>query len=50
MVFNTTTIETGWDGNAHGQRMPSGVYVYYLQVRLNTGEVEELNGNVTLIR
>ncbi len=49
-VFNTTTVETGWDGNSHGERMPSGVYVYYLQVRLNTGEVEEMNGNVTLIR
>jgi gliding motility-associated-like protein len=49
-VFYSDTPEKGWDGNYRAKQMPSGVYVYYLRALLNNGEVEELKGDVTLLR
>ena len=50
IAFQSDKPEHGWDGNVGGNQMPSGVYVFFLQATLNSGEVVELKGNVTLIR
>ncbi|MFK7755927.1 MAG: gliding motility-associated C-terminal domain-containing protein [Flavobacteriales bacterium] len=50
LVFETSSVENGWDGNVAGNKSPSGVYVYQLVARTNAGENIELSGNITLVR
>jgi len=40
----------GWDGIVNGKLAPSDVYLYHISIRKFTGEIEELQGDVTLIR
>jgi gliding motility-associated-like protein len=40
----------GWDGFFNGQPMPSGVFMYQIEVQCAEGEVFPLTGTVTLIR
>jgi gliding motility-associated-like protein len=39
-----------WDGNFRASQMPSGIYVWYINVEYNDGSKEMLKGNTTLIR
>ena len=41
---------SSWDGNLQGEPMPSGGYVYALEVVCNLGEPFTFKGTVTLIR
>jgi gliding motility-associated-like protein len=41
---------TGWDGTHNGERMNPGVFVYYLEVVLASGEKVFKKGDLTLIR
>ncbi len=50
MVFSSTNADHGWDGRLRGGKAPEGVYVYFLQARLNDGTLIEQHGNVTLVR
>jgi len=50
VVFETTDPDKCWDGNYAGKKMNSGVFVYYLDAVLLTGEPFIRKGNVTLIR
>lgn len=49
-VFECFDINLGWDGQFKGQEAPQGVYVYFLRVTYLDGTVEEIAGDVTLIR
>jgi gliding motility-associated-like protein len=49
-VFETSDNSIGWNGEYRGKPMPSGVYVYYLSVTLNSGYREEIKGDITLVR
>jgi gliding motility-associated-like protein len=49
-VFETFDINQGWDGTFRGRGLNTGVYVYYCKVKYDTGRVEELFGDITLIR
>ncbi len=49
-VFETTDIETGWNGRFNDVPQPMGVYVYVVEAETNTGRVFTKQGNVTLIR
>jgi len=40
----------GWDGTLNGVKMNPGVFVYHARVHFITNEVEELVGDVTLLR
>ena len=40
----------GWDGTYQNQLLNAGVYVYWLDVELTSGEVMTLKGDVALIR
>ncbi len=40
----------GWDGNARGEPMNPGVFVYYLEVELVNGEKVVRKGDVTVVR
>ena len=50
LVFETTDIDTGWDGTYNGEPQPIGVYAYYVRgVTFKNTEVS-FKGNVTLLR
>ncbi len=49
-VFETTNINSGWDGMYNGKPQPYGVYVYDLEAVTSTGQLYHREGNVTLIR
>jgi gliding motility-associated-like protein len=40
----------GWDGTFRGERMNSGVFVYYAEIAFSDGEVILFKGDVTLVR
>ncbi len=40
----------GWDGLLQGDRAPTGVYVYYLDVEFIDGRMERFKGDVTLLK
>jgi len=50
MVFETTDINAGWDGNYKGTPQPLGVYVYEISALTSAGREFEKHGNLTLIR
>ena len=39
-----------WDGINSGEASPAGVYVYYLQLKGQVGDISEVYGDVTLLR
>lgn len=49
-VFVSTNPDDCWDGNFRGQPLNTGVYVYYLEAELITGESLSKQGNLTLMR
>jgi gliding motility-associated-like protein len=50
LQYRTTNMAAGWDGTFRGRAQPVGVYVYYAEVTLNSGQVVKKKGTVTLIR
>ena len=50
MVFETTTLGTGWDGTYKGQKQDVEAYVYMISGVLQTGQITVTKGNVILIR
>ncbi|WP_316817848.1 putative Ig domain-containing protein [Pedobacter nyackensis] len=49
-LYESLTIQNGWDGTYKGQMQPNGVYVYYLDVEFNDGKKATKKGTVTLLR
>lgn len=49
-VFETTDQKQCWDGIYRGKKMNTGVFVYYLQATLKTGESVTKKGNIGLVR
>ncbi len=50
MVFDSYSQNNGWDGTYKSAPAPAGSYKYYVKVTFLDGTVEELTGNVTLLR
>ncbi len=50
LVFETTDIDKGWDGEFNGVPQPLGVYVYEVSATTSTGKIFEKHGNTTLLR
>ncbi len=50
LVFETTDIDKGWNGEYNGSPQPFGVYIYQFQAVTSTGKIFEKHGNLTLIR
>ncbi|MEO1514746.1 MAG: gliding motility-associated C-terminal domain-containing protein [Bacteroidota bacterium] len=40
----------GWDGRMNGRELPSGVYTYFMDIRLSNGERRAFRGDVSLLR
>jgi len=49
-VFESTSVQTGWDGTFQGESLPPDVYGYYAEVRCFDGTVFRKKGNCTLVR
>lgn len=54
LVYDASTAPAGaalgWDGTYQGKMQPFGVYVYQIDVTLNSGGTFQKTGNVTLLR
>jgi gliding motility-associated-like protein len=50
LVFSTTTIGEGWDGDYKGQRGELGTYFWVMSVVDRFGKEEQYKGDVTLLR
>lgn len=49
-VFESNDLSIGWNGTYKAVDCEMGTYVYFGKITLVNGDVEEINGNVTLIR
>ncbi len=49
-VFESNSLENGWDGTYKGKELPPDVFGYYLELKCLNGEEYFKKGNVTLIR
>lgn len=43
-------LDAGWDGTINSELAASGVYTFWIELRLATGELRSLKGDVLLIR
>ena len=51
VVFQTTSPDGSWDGKFKGKELDSGVFVYVLEIMLDTDtELQKFKGNLTLIK
>jgi gliding motility-associated-like protein len=49
-VFETSDINTGWDGTLNGTPQPQGVFIYQINAVSSSGQTFVKSGNVTLLR
>jgi gliding motility-associated-like protein len=50
LVFESNSMDFGWDGTMNGKKQEMDGYAYILQVRFINGTSFTKTGNVTLIR
>ncbi len=53
LVFETTSLDEGWNGKAGGKDLPSEIYVYYIRYTTSDDiekETELMSGDVFIIR
>ena len=48
--FMINDVSRGWDGTFKSQNMPSGVYVWYVEVEYADGMTDSFKGETTLVR
>jgi len=49
-VFESNSLDDGWDGRFKNEELGSDVYAYYLRVRCANGDEYTEKGNITLLR
>ena len=49
-VFESTALESGWDGVFRGQEMMPAVFMYVVDVNFKNGSNQVISGDVTLVR
>ena len=50
LVFESYDQNKGWNGNFKGAPSPMGAYTYFVKVTFLDGTVDEMKGNVTIVR
>lgn len=50
LVFSTTDLINGWDGNINGEKSPQGTYVYKIYFEDGTGKKYDQTGSFLLLR
>jgi gliding motility-associated-like protein len=49
-VFETTSLDVGWDGSFRGKDMNKAVFVYYLEATFIDGKEVTQKGDITLVK
>jgi gliding motility-associated-like protein len=49
-VFQTTNFDNGWDGQLRGEKVPSGSYLYILDITFSDNTSEIIKGDISLVR
>lgn len=49
-VFETNNTNNGWNGTYNGKQAEQGVYMWYLTATLSDGTVQNLKGDLSLVR
>lgn len=49
-VFETTSLDVGWDGSFRGKEMNKAVFVYYLEATFIDGKEVTQKGDITLVK
>ena len=49
-VFETTDFKIGWDGSYKGKPALAGIYTYQLTITFKSTVVEQVKGNLNLIK
>jgi gliding motility-associated-like protein len=49
-VFESTSVSNCWDGSYKDKPVNTGVYVYYFDCELSTGESYSQKGNISLVK
>ena len=49
-LYQSLSLQNGWDGTYKGQMQPNGVYVYYVDLELTDGSKTMRKGTITLLR
>ncbi len=50
-IYSSNSIDgRGWDGNFNDKPQPEGVYIYLIEAKFKDGQMENHQGNVTLLR
>ncbi|HNP23228.1 MAG TPA: gliding motility-associated C-terminal domain-containing protein [Panacibacter sp.] len=50
LVYHTSSIDQGWDGNVSGKPQPAGTYVFMAQATDYTGKLISRKGTIVLLR
>jgi gliding motility-associated-like protein len=50
LVFRSTNVHQGWDGNFNGLMQPPGIYVYIVELTFRNNKTKMFKGGLTLIR
>lgn len=50
LIFESKTLDQGWDGTYKNQKAPTGTYYYYMKYVCNEGDVIHKKGSIILIR
>ena len=50
LIFTSLSQQNGWDGTYRGAKEPVGVYVYYLEAIMYSGDKVTKKGSITLLR
>lgn len=50
LLFQTKSLNEGWDGSSNGKDLPTGVYTYLMRLVQANGEIIQRAGTVTLLR
>jgi gliding motility-associated-like protein len=49
-INKDTDDSFGWDGTFNGQAVNPGVYIYYIEIMDESGDISRFTGDITLIR
>ncbi|PHN05041.1 gliding motility-associated C-terminal domain-containing protein [Flavilitoribacter nigricans] len=50
LVYESRSLDNGWDGTSNGRSLPMGVYVYRIRMQQQSGEWVEKRGDILLVR
>lgn len=50
MIFSTTNLRQGWNGEFNGEPQPEGTYTFTATLRDKTGKIHKRDGSVLLLR